>query len=201
MQISGTSSYDTTTVYRIKMDKDTTLVYEEKTDETKVQEKKAQESKQKESAQQLTQTEQLQVNKLQARDTEVKAHEAAHQGAGGGLAGGASFTYQQGPDGKMYAIGGEVPISFKEGNTPSETKRIAQQVIAAAMAPANPSPQDFAVASSAMMMLIKAQQQEAKETQMKLMGQEVYKNEANNNDPQKMPQSSSKSLEVNSQAS
>jgi hypothetical protein len=183
------------------MSDDTTLVYEEKTDPSKVEEKKAQESKKKESAQQLTQEEQLQVNKLQARDTEVKAHEAAHQGAGGGLSGGASFTYQQGPDGKMYAIGGEVPISFKEGNSPAETKQIAQQVIAAAMAPANPSPQDFAVASSAMMMLIKAQQQEAKETQMKLMGQEVYKNEANNNNLRDMPQSTSKSLEVNPQAS
>jgi hypothetical protein len=38
------------------------------------------------------------IAKLEARDTEVRAHEAAHMGAGGGIAGSASFDYQVGPD-------------------------------------------------------------------------------------------------------
>jgi hypothetical protein len=105
------------------------------------------------------------IEKLQARDTEVKAHEAAHKAAGGALAGSASYTYQKGPDNKMYAIGGEVPISFKEGSTPEETKANARQVAAAAMAPANPSPQDYGVASNARMMEIKADQKIFKELQ------------------------------------
>ena len=110
--------------------------------------------------------EQLQmVEKLQARDTEVKAHEAAHKAVGGALAGSASFSYQKGPDDKMYAIGGEVPISFKEGSTPQESKANARQIAAAAMAPANPSPQDYAVASNARMMEIKADQKILKELQ------------------------------------
>ncbi|MDD2790389.1 MAG: putative metalloprotease CJM1_0395 family protein [Sulfurimonas sp.] len=120
------------------------------------------------------------VQELQARDTEVRAHEAAHQSAGAST-GGASFSYQEGPDGKMYAIGGEVSISFKSGQTSEETIQNAQAVIAAAMAPANPSPQDYAVASSARIMMMKAQQQLAKEAQDQALGKEVYKNAAMEN--------------------
>ena len=121
------------------------------------------------------------VYKLQGRDTEVRAHEAAHQSAGAAT-GGASFSYQQGPDGKMYAIGGEVSISFKSGSTPQETMQNAQAVISAAMAPADPSGQDYAVASSARVMMMKAQQQITKEALEQVMGKEVYKNAALEND-------------------
>ncbi|WP_304544205.1 putative metalloprotease CJM1_0395 family protein [Sulfurimonas microaerophilic] len=129
----------------------------------------------------LDASEQQQVNKLQARDSEVRAHEAAHKAAGGGLAGSASFSYQKGPDGKMYAIGGEVPISFKEGSTPQETITNARQVVAAAMAPANPSPQDYSVASSARMVEMQAQQELVKELQDKLNAKDAYSsNQASN---------------------
>ncbi len=94
--------------------------------------------------------EQLQlVEALRARDVEVRAHEAAHQAAGGGSAGAASFTFQTGPDGKQYAIGGEVPISIGTGSTPQQRIANAQLVRAAAMAPVNPSTQDMRVASRA----------------------------------------------------
>ncbi|MFA7070359.1 MAG: putative metalloprotease CJM1_0395 family protein [Sulfurimonas sp.] len=124
----------------------------------------------------LSQEEQAEVDKLEAIDTHVRAHEAAHQAVGGALAGAASFTYQRGPDNKMYAIGGEVPIATREAQTPDETIQIAQQVIAAALAPSDPSPQDYSVASSATMM-IKAQQQKAKESQDEANGLEAYKDE------------------------
>ncbi|MEJ2373466.1 MAG: putative metalloprotease CJM1_0395 family protein, partial [Sulfurimonas sp.] len=95
----------------------------------------------------------------------------------------ASFSYQKGPDGKMYAIGGEVPISFKEGSTPEETIANARQVVAAAMAPANPSPQDYAVASSARMMEMQAQQELVKklqEEQNAQAGHKTYADAQNN---------------------
>jgi hypothetical protein len=114
------------------------------------------------------------VAQLQARDTEVRAHEAAHQAAGAGMTGSASYTYQQGPDGKMYAVGGEVPITIKEGSTPQEKIANARQVEAAAMAPANPSSQDYAVASSARVMEMRAQQELTKEQQEKLTAQSSY---------------------------
>lgn len=97
----------------------------------------------------LTPDERAQVEKLQARDREVRTHEAAHAAAGAGLAGGASFTYQRGPDGVNYAIGGEVRIDASPGRTPEETIAKARQVQAAALAPAQPSGQDRAVAAEA----------------------------------------------------
>lgn len=97
----------------------------------------------------LTPEQERQVAELARRDAEVRAHEAAHQAAGGDLAGGASFTFQTGPDGRQYAIGGEVPIQLRSGRTPEQTIDIAQRVRRAALAPADPSPQDVAVAASA----------------------------------------------------
>jgi hypothetical protein len=99
-----------------------------------------------------------QVAKLKARDAQVRAHEGAHLAAGGGVVkGGASYTYQRGPDGRNYAVGGEVPVDTSpvSGN-PSATLAKAQQIRAAAMAPADPSPQDRAVASQAAAMASRA---------------------------------------------
>lgn len=97
-----------------------------------------------------------QIAKLKSVDTQVKTHEAAHQAAGGGLAGGASFTYTKGPDGKQYAIAGEVPIDMSEEDTPEATIAKMEQVKAAALAPADPSPQDLKVASTAAVTAMKA---------------------------------------------
>ncbi len=100
-------------------------------------------------AQRLTREEQAQVRKLQARDREVKAHEAAHRAASGGMASGGSYTYQTGPDGRSYAIGGEVSISASYSGSPEEIIRQAETIQRAALAPADPSPQDRRVASQA----------------------------------------------------
>jgi hypothetical protein len=64
----------------------------------------------------------------------------------------------------MYAIGGEVSISMPSSSSPEEAIRNARQVMASAMAAGDPSPQDYAVASSARVMEMKAQQQLAKKT-------------------------------------
>ncbi|MEA1918038.1 MAG: putative metalloprotease CJM1_0395 family protein [Campylobacterota bacterium] len=100
------------------------------------------------------------VKELEKADANVKAHEAAHLGAGGGVvSGGATFTYTQGSDGKMYATAGEVPIDTSEGKTPQETIQRASAIRAAAMAPSDPSPQDYKVAASAIIMEMKARQE------------------------------------------
>lgn len=97
----------------------------------------------------LSEDEQKQVDKLKAIDTKVRQHEAAHQAAGGGVVGGASFTYTKGPDGRSYATGGEVPVSAPAARSPETAIQQAQQVKAAALAPADPSGQDLSVAASA----------------------------------------------------
>ena len=94
---------------------------------------------------------------LQTIDTKVRAHESAHLSAAAGIAaGGANFTYERGPDGRMYAVAGEVPISVSEGKDPQDTIEKMRQVVVAAMAPADPSPQDYAVAAKARMGELKA---------------------------------------------
>ncbi len=105
----------------------------------------------------LTDEEKEVVEKLKARDQEVRRHEAAHAAAGGQYAGAPTFSYQQGPDGKRYAIGGEVSIDTSPGSTPEETIRKADQIRAAALAPADPSGQDQAVAAAAIQMKAQAQ--------------------------------------------
>jgi hypothetical protein len=66
-------------------------------------------------SQQLSEKEQHVVEELRKRDREVRSHEQAHLAAAGSLAsGGPTLTYQVGPDGKRYAVGGEVPIAASE---------------------------------------------------------------------------------------
>lgn len=107
----------------------------------------------------LSLEEQRMVTELQAADTNVRAHEAAHMAAGGGLTSPASYTYERGPDNKMYAVAGEVGISTGEGNTPQESLNKAQTIRRAALAPADPSPQDLKVAAQAASMEMSARAQ------------------------------------------
>ena len=98
----------------------------------------------------LTPEEKKQVENLKKIDLEVKNHERAHMAAGSGLIiGGANFEYQRGPDGKMYAVGGEVKIDTSRENDPEATIRKMQKVRRAALAPAQPSATDRSVAAQA----------------------------------------------------
>ncbi|MBU1659671.1 hypothetical protein KKG72_11580 [bacterium] len=183
MQISSNILYDIGSNYSIKLKEGEYLVYEDdetgKTpDEAKLQKKQEKAQEGSRSKEKLSPDEERLVRELQSRDSEVRSHESAHQAAGGGMTGAASFTYRQGPDGKMYAIGGEVSISMQSGSSPEETLRNARQIAAAAMAAGNPSPQDYSVASSAKVMEMKALQQLAKEQQAEMTGKKIYKNEA-----------------------
>ncbi|MGI6655540.1 MAG: putative metalloprotease CJM1_0395 family protein [Desulfobulbus sp.] len=90
------------------------------------------------------------IRELKKRDQEVKAHETAHLVTAGRYArGGASYTYQQGPDGKRYAVGGEVPIDVSKESTPEATLSKMRTVKQAAMAPASPSAADRRIAAEA----------------------------------------------------
>jgi hypothetical protein len=98
----------------------------------------------------LSEADQRTVQQLQQRDREVRAHEMAHVAAGAGLVTrGASYTYQTGPDGQRYAIGGEVQIDTSPGRTPEDSLAKAERIRAAALAPAEPSGQDRQVAAQA----------------------------------------------------
>ena len=90
------------------------------------------------------------IERLRDADSAVRAHEAAHIAAGGSyVRGSASYTYQTGPDGKQYAVGGEVSIDTSAEDSPAATIRKMQTVRAAALAPSDPSATDRAVAAAA----------------------------------------------------
>ena len=112
----------------------------------------------------LSDEETQQVEKLKARDREVRTHEQAHLAAAGPYArGGPTYTYQQGPDGQRYAIGGEVQIDTSPvPGDPEATIAKARVVRNAALAPAEPSSQDRAVAAAASQM-----EQQARAEQLK----------------------------------
>lgn len=106
---------------------------------------------------------QAMLQQLKARDLEVRQHEQAHLAAAGGLAtSGASYTYQRGPNGVNYAIGGEVSIDTSPGATPEETATRARTIQAAALAPAEPSGPDRAAAAQAQQMEMQARAEMAK---------------------------------------
>ena len=108
--------------------------------------RKQQDPKQQEQQQRQEQ----QVQDLVERDKEVRTHEQAHQSAGGEYASSPTYQFTQGPDGKRYATGGEVQIDTSAvPGDPAATIAKMQQIRSAALAPAEPSAQDLAVARSA----------------------------------------------------
>jgi hypothetical protein len=109
----------------------------------------------------LTYEEMKLVEKLKERDQEVRSHEQAHLAAAGGHArGGASYEYESGPDGKSYAVAGHVDIDVSPVNgNPEATLQKAMTVQRAALAPAEPSGADRAVAAQAAAMARDAMKQ------------------------------------------
>lgn len=121
---------------------------------------------------QLTEEEEKVVRELQKRDQEVRRHEAAHAAVGGQYAGAPSYTYQRGPDGRQYAVGGSVSIDTSPiKGDPEATLQKARQVRAAALAPAEPSAQDRSVAAAASAMERQAQAEIAAEQRAELQGE------------------------------
>ncbi len=98
------------------------------------------------------------IQALRVRDQEVRSHERAHAAAAGSLSKGApSFEFQRGPNGQLYAVGGEVQIDTSGvPGDPEATLAKAQQIQQAALAPSQPSAQDRSVAIAAAAMAAEA---------------------------------------------
>ncbi len=108
----------------------------------------------------LTQQEQREVSELKTTDAEVKAHENAHKAAAAGLSTSApNYEYETGPDGKKYAVAGDVNVSYQSSSDPEVNLKNAQQLRAAALAPADPSSQDRKVAMQAEREIAQARQE------------------------------------------
>jgi hypothetical protein len=94
------------------------------------------------------------IAQLRSRDGAVRAHEAAHMAAGGRyITGGASYSYERGPDGVEYAVGGEVGVDTSPvPGKPEETAQKMRIIRAAALAPSDPSAADISIAAAASQM-------------------------------------------------
>ena len=146
--------------------------------------------------QQQLKLEQVEIQQLKDRDLEVRQHEAAHSSVGGAFSGSPTYDYETGPDGKRYAVGGEVQISTsKVADDPEQTLQKAETIRAAALAPADPSSQDRRVAAQATQMSVEARsdilenkQREAEEAS-KLLNEDEEKDEVEERNDQALSDS------------
>ncbi len=117
------------------------------------------------------QAEQQEIQELKSRDQEVKNHEQAHAAVGGRYAGAPSYSYELGPDGKQYAVAGEVQIDISPvAGDPQATIQKMQQVRSAALAPAEPSAADRRIAAEALQRQMQAQAELVQQNQAATAG-------------------------------
>ena len=119
--------------------------------------------------QQLTPVEQQQLSELQDQDRAVRARERAHVSASDGLPiSGPNYTYKRGPDGKLYAVAGDVQIFSPPSNSPEQSLVLAHKLEQSALAPAAPSSQDEYVANQAAQMAAEARRAEEAQNRQQL---------------------------------
>lgn len=94
--------------------------------------------------------EELELEELRARDREVRQHEEIHASIGGRFAGTPQYEFEMGPDGRPYAVAGQVNIDITPiPGDPQATLQKMQIVRRAALAPVQPSGADRQVAQEA----------------------------------------------------
>lgn len=169
IQISSQNNYFSATINRLspayhqgtgieKKSKDTDTVNPSESEEKVTNEAKSEDKTTEEFGQELSDKDLREVEKLKKRDLEVKAHEMAHVSAGGQyIRSSVNFEYKKGPDGKKYAVGGDVSIDMALiPGDPNATISKMQVVKKAALAPLNPSSADLKVAAKATRLEAKA---------------------------------------------
>ncbi|MCP4598087.1 putative metalloprotease CJM1_0395 family protein [Neptuniibacter sp.] len=105
----------------------------------------------------IEQQELEQTRELSKRDPEVRAHEQAHAAIGGQYTSAPSYTYERGPDGRLYAVAGKVKIDTSPvPNDPEATLEKAEIIQRAALGVAEPSAADRAAAADARAMAAEA---------------------------------------------
>ena len=104
------------------------------------------------------------VAQMEQRDREVRAAQQAHAAAVGTLGSGPTFTYKVGPDGRLYAVSGEVKIDTTPvPGDPEATLRKARQIQELAFSPGDSSPEDRRAAAMAAALAARARQELARQ--------------------------------------
>ena len=86
------------------------------------------------------------LNKFKHSDANIQSHEQTHASIGRTTAP-ISYTYQEGPDGKMYAIGGHVKLDTSIPDDPKAALFKLDQIKRASLGPSDVSGADIGIAS------------------------------------------------------
>jgi hypothetical protein len=87
------------------------------------------------------------LEELRQRDAQIRQEENAHAAVAGEAGGPPRYTYQTGPDGRLYAVSGKVPIHLDNpSGDPAALEADAAQLAAAANAAMSPSAADLSIA-------------------------------------------------------
>jgi hypothetical protein len=104
------------------------------------------------------------IAQMEQQDREVRASQQAHAAAVGTLGSGPTFTYKVGPDGRLYAVSGEVKIDTTAvPGDPEATLRKARQIQEVAFTPGDSSPEDRRAAAMAAALAARARQELARQ--------------------------------------
>lgn len=109
--------------------------------------------------------EKLEVKHLEQVERSVREHERSHLRAARDLVvNGPNYQYDVGPDGRKYAVHGEVNIDASVVNdNPADTIEKSLKIQRAALAPSDPSAKDLQAAARARILEAKAHRQLARE--------------------------------------
>lgn len=88
------------------------------------------------------------LNKFKQTDAQIRSHEQIHASIGPTTSP-ISYNYQQGPDGKMYAVGGHVRLDTSIPDDPKAAEHKLDQIKKAASGPSDPSGADLNIATQA----------------------------------------------------
>ncbi|MEM1229445.1 MAG: putative metalloprotease CJM1_0395 family protein [Pseudomonadota bacterium] len=124
----------------------------------------AQDAQTRAAEQRLLQETQREIRELARRDREVRTHEQAHASVGGRYASAPRYEFTRGPNGVSYAVSGSVQIDVSPvPGDPEATLQKMDTVRRAALAVAQPSAADRAVARQASAQAVEARAELARE--------------------------------------
>lgn len=126
---------------------------------------------------QLTEAEKRVVAELQQRDREVRNEEQRHAATAGQFGGQPQYVFKRGPDGKMYAVEGKVPINVTVSGTPEDQEKALRRVQAAAVSVQSPSSGDTrAVAGAAAALVAQdGKQPQSSEAERRQQAEKAYR--------------------------
>jgi hypothetical protein len=103
---------------------------------------------------QLSPEEKRTIAELQQRDREVRNEEQRHAATAGQFGGQPQYVFKRGPDGKMYAVEGKVPINVTVSGTREDQEKALRRVQAAAVSVQSPSSGDTRTVAGAAAALV-----------------------------------------------